>query len=128
MKPTRAKKDVKTIQEVSPSTKGSLNGYLGTSQDDSKSSHIARGAPVKRNLTLEIGPYLKDENKGSTFLVEAQSTTTEAKTSKEEFDIHSDSHVVENRGHGKDVLVTTKVNGNSELKQFATNFLSLYCR
>lgn len=127
LKPTRAKKDVKTTQEGSPSTKGSLNGYLVTSQDDSKPSHIARGTPVKRNLTLEIGPYLKDENKESTFLVEAQSTTTEAKTSKEKSDIPSDSHVVENRGHGKDVLVTTQVNGNSELKQFATNFLSLYC-
>lgn len=128
MKPTRAKKDVKTTQEGSPSTKGSLNGYLVTSQDDSKPSHIARGTPVKRNLTLEIGPYLKDENKERTFLVEAQSTTTEAKPSKEKSDIPSDSHVVENRGHGKDVLVTTQVNGNSELKQFATNFLSLYCR
>lgn len=128
MKSARAKKDVKTTQEGSPSTKGSLDGYIVTSQEDSKSSHIARGTPVKRNLTSEISSYLKDENKESTVLVEAQSTTSVTKTSKEKSDFPSNSHDVENRGHGKDVLVTTQVTGNSELKQFATNFLSLYCR
>ncbi|MCD9558469.1 hypothetical protein HAX54_015855 [Datura stramonium] len=127
LKPARAKKDVKTSEEGSPCTKGLLDGYLVTSQDDGKPSHKARGTPVKRNLTLEIGPYLKEENKESTFLVKAQSKSSEAKTSKEKSDISPDSHVNENRGHGEDVLVTTQVTGNSELKQFATNFLSLYC-
>ncbi|CAN4127872.1 unnamed protein product [Withania somnifera] len=126
LKPARAKKDVKTSQEGSPRTKGSLDGYLVTSQDDSKPSHKDRGTLIKRNLTLEIGPYLKHENKESTSLIEAQSTTSKTKTSKEKSDIHPDSYVVENRGHGEDVLVATQVTGNSELKQFATNFLSLY--
>lgn len=99
-----------------------------TSQYDSKPSNKDKSTPAKRNLTLEIGPYLKDENKECTFLVEAQSTTSKTKTSKEKSDIPPDSHVVENRGHGEDVLVTTQVTGNSELKQFATNILSLYCR
>lgn len=127
LKLARAKKDIKTSQEGSPCTKGLLDGYLVTSQDDSKPSHKARGTPVKRNLTLENGPYLKEENKESTFLVEAQSTSSETKTSKEKSAISPDTHVVENRGHGEDALVTTQVTGNSELKQFATNFLSLYC-
>ncbi|KAK4364934.1 hypothetical protein RND71_016292 [Anisodus tanguticus] len=127
LKPARAKKDVKTSQEGSPCTKGSLDGYLVTSQDDSKPSHKARGTPVKRNLTLEIGPLIKDENKESTSLVEAQSKTFETKTSKEKSVISPDSHVVRNRGHVEDVLVTTQVTGNSKLKQFASNFLSLYC-
>ncbi|KAM3282203.1 helicase and polymerase-containing protein TEBICHI isoform X2 [Capsicum chacoense] len=125
--PARAKKDVKTSQEGSPSTKGSLDGYLVTSQYDSKPSNKDKSTPAKRNLTLEIGPYLKDENKECTFLVEAQSTTSKTKTSKEKSDIPPDSHVVENRGHGEDALVTTQVTGNSELKQFAMNILSLYC-
>lgn len=129
LKPARAKKDVKISLEGSPSTKGSLDGYLVTSQDDdSKPLRTARGTPVKRNLTLEIGSYLKDENKESTSLVKARSTTFETKTSKEKSVISLDSRVVENRGHGEDVLVTAQVTRNSELKQFATNFLSLYCR
>ncbi|XP_075107854.1 helicase and polymerase-containing protein TEBICHI-like isoform X1 [Nicotiana tabacum] len=128
LKPARAKKDVKISLEGSPSTKGSLDGYLVTSQDDdSKPLRTARGTPVKRNLTLEIGPYLKDENKGSTSLVKARSTISETKTSKEKPVISPDSHVVATRGHGEDVSVTTQGAGNSELKQFATNFLSLYC-
>ncbi|KAK4337998.1 hypothetical protein RND71_042485 [Anisodus tanguticus] len=55
--------------------------------------------------------------------VSAQRTTFETKTSKEKSVISPDSHV----GNREDVLVTTHITGNSELKQFTSNFLSLYC-
>ncbi|XP_057468034.1 helicase and polymerase-containing protein TEBICHI [Actinidia eriantha] len=113
LKSGRDDKDPKITIEGSPSTKGSLDGYLVTSQDDNCISKplctdhhsSARQDPVKRNLTLEINSLTKDENQQSQV-----------------------------PSYACDVSVRGLVNsysadsaGNSELKNFAADFLSLYC-
>ncbi|KAL6985392.1 DNA-directed DNA polymerase [Sarracenia purpurea var. burkii] len=130
-----AEKDSKVALEGSPSAKGSLDGYLLTSQDGNCTSkplptaHVssARQDPVKRNLTLEINLLTKDENKNVYMSTPCHSQTSEpyGEARKQQSQIPS---------YADDASIRCLVNsdsadsaGNSELKQFATDFLSLYC-
>lgn len=134
-KPGRNNNDVKNgVEGKSPSAKGTLDNYLATSQGDKNTDKplstthdlLAQRDPVRRNLSSEISCSLKDECKG----LSTQSQTDEASEGAQKQKSGELSEV----GNGA-VGGFTKGNSallqgveNSELKKFATNFLSLYCR
>lgn len=115
-------KDVKITTEGSPSAKGSLENFLVTSKETNNppltaSDSPSKRAPVKRNLKLEISSFSKHEEKEPLFSVERNSETLDddgGATAGGHKDSSENEEAVEV--------------GNSGLKQFATNFLSLYCR
>lgn len=131
-------KGSKTTLEASPSGKGSLDTYLVTSQDDispAKFLQTARGSSarhdlVKRNLALEISLSSKDELKEAYPSSEGRSETSEAfgEAHRQNFNGSSSMGDVVARGLGKDVSDSVHIVENPELKQFAADFLSLYCR
>lgn len=133
LKSRRVEKDAKLTLECSPSAKGSLDNYLKTSREDyqtSKSTYAAQSLlagqePVKRNLSLEINRNSKDETKA-----QVQPQTSEAFKCTQEVTSQCSSK----EGNDevgclvKDCSVSAHIPENSELKQFANEFLSLYCR
>ncbi|XVF48493.1 hypothetical protein PTKIN_Ptkin03bG0194900 [Pterospermum kingtungense] len=120
LKTGRFEKTAKTTMEGSPSAKGTLDNYLRSSQDNEimDPSCTNRGMdPVKRNLVAEIDKSSKDESEQSFPLAELKSQSSEA------FEMNSKGISV---GSSK-AKGAPQVRENSELKQFATDFLSLYC-
>ncbi|KAL3819028.1 hypothetical protein ACJIZ3_004933 [Penstemon smallii] len=132
----RLEKEAKTQIEGSPA-KGSLESYLVTSQDadspaksrDSACNQKAEQVRVKRNLTLETSISSRYENLGTSFLNQGQSRSHEdpgvAQRLKPE--LLSDVASVATEGLHNDFPKSGNVVENSELKDFATGFLSLYC-
>ena len=137
LKDDKAEKDPKATLDVSPSAKGTLDGYLVKSPDsgspgDRRSTGRgtpSRHDPVKRNLTLEIGSGL--------------GTMPNACVGSSGLGVGVNSVKIERFGgvqagangsieQGPAVLEACNAvecgDGNSELKKFATDFLSLYCR
>ncbi|XP_058200647.1 helicase and polymerase-containing protein TEBICHI isoform X1 [Rhododendron vialii] len=135
LKPGRGDKDPKATLEASPSAKGSLDSYVVTSQDDNCSdiplcrAHVSsdREGLVKRSLTLEISSLTSYGNGNVSLSAPYQPQNSEAygKDQKE------GSHVTSCVGDISDRALVNSESavgaGNSELKQFATDFLSLYC-
>lgn len=135
LKPGKGDRDPKATLEASPSAKGSLDSYLVTSQDDNCTTkplcraHVSsdREGPVKRNLTLEISSLTSYEN-GNVSLsapYHPQSSEAYGEAQKEQSQVTSYEGDISDRG-----LVNSESAvgaGKSELKQFAANFLSLYC-
>lgn len=135
----RSKKHVKATFEGSPGAKGTLDNCLVTSKDDNspRSSHTAHDSlagpdAVRRNLALEeIHNSSKDEVKQPFFSEELHPATSEAI----EVAQNEASHGVSLMG---DAAVGNLTKGcsefphgaadNSDLKKFAADFLSLYCR
>ncbi|KAL5850413.1 hypothetical protein ACOSQ3_008468 [Xanthoceras sorbifolium] len=137
LKSGRVGKDAKFKVEGSPSAKGTLDNYLKTSQEDShttKPTHAAHGLlarqePVKRILSLEINEYSNDENKQHILSANVQPQKSEAFKASQEMTSQSSSKVG-NDADGclvKDCSDSVHTAENPELKQFATDFLSLYC-
>lgn len=135
LKRGRNDNDAKNVAEgKSPGAKGTLDNYLVTSQDDNKADKpsstqhdlLARQDPVRRNLLSEISSSLKDECKG----LSAQSQTDEASEGAQMQKCGNLSKVVNGASGGFTKGNSALLQGveNSELKKFATNFLSLYCR
>lgn len=136
LKPGKGDRDPKATLEASPSGKGSLDSYLVTSQDDNCTTkplcraHVSsdREGPVKRNLTLEISSLTSYEN-GNVSLsapYHPQSSEAYGEAQKEQSQVTSYEGDISDRG-----LVNSESAvgaGKSELKQFAADFLSLYCR
>ncbi|XP_022754544.1 helicase and polymerase-containing protein TEBICHI isoform X4 [Durio zibethinus] len=129
LKTGRFEKNAKTTVEGSPSAKGTLDNYLKASQDNEimDPSCMTRGKdPVKRNLASEIDISSKDEKEQSLLLKEPKSQ------SSEEFEVTRKgkslgSSEEGNVAFGDPAESALHVSENSELKQFATDFLSLYC-
>lgn len=125
VKSGRAEKDAKITVEVSPSAKCTLDNYLKNSQDDghtSKQSLLSRHEVVKRNLSLEIDKYSKDEKNQALLSDQAQPQATQkviSRCSSKEGNSEVGCHMKDGSAHIPESL---------ELKQFATDFLSLYCR
>lgn len=114
-------KDVKITSEGSPSAKGSLENFLVTSKETNNPPVTSSDSPsmrasVKRNLNLEISSSSKHEKKEPLFAVKKNSETLDD-------DGGATAGGCKNSSENEEAEV-----GNSELKQFATNFLSLYCR
>ncbi|XP_031265968.1 helicase and polymerase-containing protein TEBICHI isoform X2 [Pistacia vera] len=134
LKSGKVEKDAKLAIEGSPSGKGTLDNYLRTSQEDNQTTKPSQGAkdllaklePVKRNLSLEINKFSKDESKQPLLSAQVQPEAFEVFKS-----IQKVTTQVSSEG-GCDSLindcsVSAHVTENSDLKQFANNFLSLYC-
>ncbi|QCD99446.1 helicase and polymerase-containing protein TEBICHI isoform X1 [Vigna unguiculata] len=100
----RSEKGARQGADASPSSKGTLDGYLIASQDGDGDSATAPNT-VKRNLASEIGSFHANGLNKHTVL------------SAQGFDDSETSGATE-FGQGA---------ANLELKQFAAGFLSLYC-
>lgn len=111
LKEEKPHENLKTTPESSPSGKGSLDSYLVRSPDSQRRLDL-----VKRNISLEIG--LPSETAQKPVLRSCSSERTDGRVGE-----HGEQ-VLE-----KDVSVCESIaGGTSELKKFATDFLSLYCR
>ncbi|KAM1247252.1 hypothetical protein TB2_043362 [Malus domestica] len=133
----RNEKDVKTMVEGSPDAKGTLENYLLGSQDNSispKPSHrvcdsLAQQDQVQRNLTSVMDSSLKDEFKQLplSYQLHSQANNASKENQKET------SEGLTKVGDGavgdtvKDYLAFTEGGESAELKEFAADFLSLYC-
>ncbi|XP_039027780.1 helicase and polymerase-containing protein TEBICHI isoform X1 [Hibiscus syriacus] len=121
----RFEKNEKTTMEGSPSAKGTLDNYLGTSQDNEivyPSCTTSGNDPIKTNLASEFDIFSKHENEHSLL----------AETKSQEFEVAhkgislglSEAGNVAFLGPAEGAL---QLGENPELKQFASDFLSLYC-
>lgn len=83
---------------------------------------------MKRNLTLEINISSKDENAKALSFRQGPTQTFDAhgEAQREKYTVPSNVGDVVAGGLAKDY--STHGAENSELKQFAADFLSLYCR
>lgn len=129
MKSGRIEKDARSkVVEGSPSAKGTLDNYLVNSKDDNR----GRGLLVKRSLALGIDEVLNEEKEES--FVSGRLCVGSCEGGKEvQKEMSQGSSDAGNVGN---IAVERVVKGcldvgngveNSELKQFATDFLSLYC-
>ncbi|CAL5359107.1 unnamed protein product [Camellia sinensis] len=125
----------KDTLEGSPSSKGSLDNYLVTSQDDNCTAkpffaaHVCseRQDIVKRNLTLEINSLSKDENINACLsaLEHPQTSVAYVRAQKQQSQVPPYAGDVSVKGLANSDSADTA--GNSEIKQFTAGFLSLYC-
>ncbi|KAK1550568.1 hypothetical protein Q3G72_021166 [Acer saccharum] len=137
LKSGRVEKDAKYAVEGSPSAKGTLDNYLKTSQEDSHATKpslaahglSARQEPVKRSLSLEINECSKDEDKQHILSAHVQPQMSEVLKATQEITSQSSSKVGNDAvvRLAKDCSDSVHTAENPELKQFATDFLSLYC-
>lgn len=131
LKTGRLEKNAKTRMEGSPSAKGTLDNYLRTSQDneimDPPCTTRGMESLVKRNLVTKIDTSSKDKNEQPLPLAELKSQSSEAfEMNCKGISLGSfDAGNVASGGPAEGAL---QVRENSELEQFATGFLSLYCR
>ncbi|KAK6249105.1 hypothetical protein QUC31_020670 [Theobroma cacao] len=129
LKTGRFEKNAKTTVEGSPSAKGTLDNYLRTSQENEivqPSCTIIGQDPVKRSLASEIDKSSENENEQSFLLAEVKSRSCEAFQVTHN-GIYLGSSEEGNFDFGDPAEVAAQGRENSELKQFATDFLSLYC-
>ncbi|KAF6176331.1 hypothetical protein GIB67_011120 [Kingdonia uniflora] len=126
LKSGKISKDRGTVLAGLPSPKGTLDSFIVSSQDDSVrvSGGSAKKSKIKRNLGLEINL--------SSQVVQKQdiSSTKDGVRSVEGVARDCSSGVGGDIGVEADVedtMAAAPVNENPELKQFASNFLSLYC-
>lgn len=127
----RQEKEAKTQIEYSPSAKGSLHSYLETSPAkcvNSVSDEKAGLVPVKRNLTLETGLLLSTDENGDA--PQRQPHSAEVSGVDQRMKNESLSDIGNNAVEGvqNNCSVMGALGQNSKLKEFATDFLSLYCR
>lgn len=137
LKSGRNEKDVKTVQG-SPSAKGTLDNYLRTSQDSNnlvKPSYkvgesVTRQDQVRRNLASEIDNSSKYECKQLPSSSQLHAHTSEASKANQREISKGLTKVgdVAAGGSSKDYSVFAEGVENAELKKFAVDFLSLYCR
>jgi len=127
LKSGRIEKDARSkVVEGSPSAKGTLDNYLVNSKDDNR----GRGLLVKRSLALGIDEVSNEEKEES--FVSGRLCVGSCEGGKEVQKEMSQG----SSGNVGNIAVERVVKGcldlgngveNSELKQFATDFLSLYC-
>ncbi|KAL0311996.1 UNVERIFIED_CONTAM: Helicase and polymerase-containing protein TEBICHI [Sesamum radiatum] len=130
----RLEKEARNQIEGSPSAKGSLESYLETSKTDHASAKSlnsvcdqnARTVPIQRTLILDSGISSKDKDEDPCRgLPQSPEASGVAQGLKSE--VFSDIGSVGTNGIEKDNSQTENPVQISELKEFATGFLSLYC-
>lgn len=112
----------KTSKDSSPRAKGSLESYLVTSQDDGSSTTQGH---ARRNLAPEIDLLTKHEKKETLLPNEGRFRGLESSGA-----VPSGVRGSSNEGAGADANGSSgpaHCPANLELKQFAVDFLSLYC-
>lgn len=125
----RPEKEARVTAEGSPSAKGSLDNYLEKSKDgslvakslDSVSDH------VRRNLTLDSRLLSRDVDCHPPH-VQPQSHEASGVDNGSKIKLLSDIGSNPTTGIENDSSETETTVQNSELKEFAVDFLSLYCR
>ncbi|XP_058001762.1 helicase and polymerase-containing protein TEBICHI isoform X2 [Hevea brasiliensis] len=137
LKSGRVEKDGRTTSEGSSSAKGTLDNYLVNSQDPNHGAKLssmawgllARQDSVKRNLALEINNISKEENKGPFLVANMDSQTSKGfeAVKRETSQGSSNAGNVAFEGLAKGFPVSNHSAENLEIKQFANDFLSLYC-
>ncbi|KAK7293723.1 hypothetical protein RJT34_16596 [Clitoria ternatea] len=123
------------VVDVSPSAKGTLDGYLLTSQDGCELNAVVKGGypasrdSVKRNLASEIDGSVENEicHKPVSLAQGCREETRSTRTGlvnelRNVSGAMGGDYVKEN-----DCSELGQGAGNSELKKFAADFLSLYC-
>lgn len=134
LKSGRGAKEAKTAVEGSPSAKGTLGNYLVTSEDDKcslKGSHAACDS-VKRILKLE-NVSSQDENERACMSNyqrgdQCQNFESFQMGQRENFQDSVEEGQVIVEVLSKGCSINVQRSENAGLKQFATDFLSLYCR
>ncbi|KAL0394056.1 UNVERIFIED_CONTAM: Helicase and polymerase-containing protein TEBICHI [Sesamum latifolium] len=130
----RLEKEARNQIEGSPSAKGSLESYLETSKTDHASAKSlnsvcdqnARTVPIQKSLILDTGISSKDEDEDPCRgLPQSPEASGVAQGLKSE--VFSDIGSVGTNSIEKDNSQTENPVQISELKEFATGFLSLYC-
>ncbi|PKI66011.1 hypothetical protein CRG98_013596, partial [Punica granatum] len=131
LKSQRTEKGERAASGGSPGAKGTLDSYLKSSQDDAsvpRRSSLAEQLPhgqdlVRRKLGLDIEPMSKTETKPSVLSSERiQSNGLEAAQKGALFKTAIDE------GPSKECpLSANGATENPEVRQFANDFLSLYC-
>ncbi|KAL0726462.1 hypothetical protein Bca4012_022555 [Brassica carinata] len=109
LKSGRNEKNVKVTGERSPGDKGTLDNYLKASPDDKSTSNSvlqARQEAFTKKMDLEVSgpPCAGCSNQGKSQVLPKEGVAT-----------------------APDVLLCANQKDNSELRDFATGFLSLYC-
>uniref|UniRef100_A0A516IJI0 Helicase and polymerase-containing protein TEBICHI n=1 Tax=Turnera subulata TaxID=218843 RepID=A0A516IJI0_9ROSI len=130
LKHGKSEKDARSKIEVSPSAKATLDSFLVNSSQEEKrganakpSLPVARQDPVKRNLAPEINRISGNEGSQRP----PSSSVVLEKVEKEKSQGSSNVGNVAPQGVAKSCSLSGNIAENSELKQFATDFLSLYC-
>ncbi|KAK6927419.1 DNA polymerase theta-like, helix-turn-helix domain [Dillenia turbinata] len=134
LKSQRIEINSKSKAEGSPSAKGTLDSYLVPSQDNNcpaGSAYTDDGSSirqdlVKRNLSWEIDLTSKHKDKQAVQLIQADPLSHQSCGEAQKITFQVGNVVVEDTTH--DSSVSANGAGSSELKQFAADFLSLYCR
>ncbi|XP_057957397.1 helicase and polymerase-containing protein TEBICHI isoform X2 [Malania oleifera] len=134
LKSGRGEKDARTAVEVSPRAKGTLDNYLVASQDDErtlKPSHAGHGPSttqdtVKRNLASEIN-LSKYVDQHAPLLAQGSCQTFELSGEAQKESCRYKASDLSVEGTSKGCSLSAQGAENSELKQFAADFLSLYC-
>lgn len=134
----RIEKDARVAAEGTLSAKVSLTNYFSNTQDQTNGAKLsstagclaARKDAVRRNLDSEINSSPKNENEDLTTLTKRDHQTPEAMKIVQREPSQGSSNAVNDamKGLTKDFLVARPSVENPELKQFANEFLSLYCR
>ncbi|CAB4266528.1 unnamed protein product [Prunus armeniaca] len=131
LKSGRNEKDVKVKVEGSPNAKGTLDNYLLASQENNITSEpsykvcdsLAQQDQVRRNLTSEIDNSLKDEFKQLPLSSQLHSEANDVSQANQK----ETSRGLTKVGDVKEYPAFTEGEDRAELKDFAADFLSLYC-
>ncbi|KAH0940862.1 hypothetical protein HID58_000499 [Brassica napus] len=134
LKSGRNEKNVKVTGERSPGDKGTLDSYLKPSLDDKSTSNSvlqARQEAFTKKLDLEVSrpPYAVESiHPGLPKPVIAESSRgDEGCLNRGESRVLHKEGVATAENHAPDVSLCANQKDNSELRDFATGFLSLYC-
>lgn len=128
----RPEKEAKHQSEGSPSAKGSLECYLEAAKNGNSSAKslnfiFDQNAGQVPHGDLDSRLSSRDENGGAS---QGQPESLDAFGSAQELkcELISDTGSVATNIIQNDSVETGNVEHNSELREFATGFLSLYCR
>ena len=137
-KPLRSEKDARHGVDGSPSAKGTLDSYLVSSQDDCNAARLSNAATaadplarnnlVKRNLGLDIDGSL--DNEPGKLPVSSDQGHQQAQAMRPGLmnELPKASGVVVEDPAQEKGCDFGQGARNSEIKWFAADFLSLYCR
>ena len=126
---------MKVTGERSPGDKGTLDSYLKPSLDDKSTSNSALQAKQKsfaKKLDLEVSrpPYAGESIHPPLPkpVIAESSRGDEGCLNRGESRVLHKEGVATAENHAPDVSLCANQKDNSELRDFATGFLSLYCR
>ncbi|EOA15743.1 hypothetical protein CARUB_v10006788mg [Capsella rubella] len=133
LKSGRNEKNVKVTGERSPGDKGTLDNYLKASLDDKSTTNSglqARQEAFTRKLDLEVSASSVHENISLRVPKPVRAATSngvEGCLNQNGSQIFHKEGVAITETHATDGLLCSSQKDNSDLRDFTTGFLSLYC-